>query len=138
MLLDSDLCIEDLTGRKVGADTHELEEANRARYVLRHTPKDAEAAEFAYYRTWVLRASMLTSRAVYYDRSGRKVREYSVLRWRRSQGHPTVEAAEVRNHHTRSVTTLEWRDAKYDVGLTESDFAESSLRDPPGRLLIAR
>ncbi|NDY41577.1 outer membrane lipoprotein-sorting protein [Dissulfurirhabdus thermomarina] len=127
----SDFLYEDVSGRSITEDEHELVETTDRYYVLKNTPKDPASVEFGYYKVWVDRATFLPVRAEYYDRAGKKYRVIEALEIRTIQGYPTVVKSRVSNLETGSVTTLEFSEIKYDIGLSDRIFTERYLRRPP-------
>ena len=59
----SNFFYEDVSGRGIQEDVHELLETTDAAYVLRNTPKEAKSVEFGYFKTWVDRRTFLPIKA---------------------------------------------------------------------------
>lgn len=131
----SDFFYEDVSGRLLSEDIHELTETTANYYKLKNTPKDPASVEFAYYDTFIHKHSYLPLKAIYYDESGKKIRTISAAKISKVQGHPTVTKAVASNHLTGSTTVLEYTSVKYDVGLPEDVFSERYLRRPPKKHL---
>jgi len=131
----SDFYYEDVSGRSINADTHELEETTENYYVLKNTPKDPAAVEFAYYRMWIHRASFIPVKIEYYDDRGNAYREYQALKVETIQGYPTVTQASMKDSRIGGETLLQYRDVHYDIGLPETIFTERYMRQPPMQYL---
>jgi outer membrane lipoprotein-sorting protein len=131
----SDFFYEDVSGRGVDEDKHELVETTKHYYVLKNTPKDTKKVEFSYYKMWIHKASFVMVKTEYYDRAGKKYREYEAKGVKKIQGFPTVTKSLMRDLRTGSETTLEYTDVKYNVGLPESVFTERYLKRRPRKYL---
>jgi hypothetical protein len=127
----SDFFYEDISGRRIGDDHHELLETTENFYKLRSTPKENTGAEFAHFVTWVHRGTFLPTRVEYFDSQGRKYREYAALKVEHIQSRPTVVQAQMSDLRSGSRTVLAYSDVTYDLDLPESIFTERYLRRPP-------
>ena len=131
----SDFFYEDVSGRGLHEDIHELAETGENYYVLKNTPKDPKAVEFSSYAMWIHKGTFLPVRIEYYDAAGDKLREYSALAVETVQGHPTVTQSRMKNYRTGSETTMKYGDVAYDLGLPEDIFTERYLKNPPREYL---
>lgn len=121
---------EDVSGRNINDDVHELVKTTKDYYVLKNTPKDPSVVEFAYFEMWIHRSSFTVVRTDYYDAQGRKYRSYEALEVKQIQGKSTVTKAKMTDLRTNGNTLLEYSDVTYDVGIPESVFTERYLRKP--------
>ncbi|WP_138379238.1 outer membrane lipoprotein-sorting protein [Luteithermobacter gelatinilyticus] len=126
---------EDVSGRGIYEDTHELVEENDAVYVIKSTPKDPAAVEFAYYINWIHKKTFLPVKTLYYDSEGKLYRTYSALKVNPVDGHPTVTRAQMEDHRSGGKTVMEYTDVNYDTDLPEDIFSERYLRKPPRKYL---
>lgn len=126
---------EDVSGRGLDEDTHELAEETDDYYVIKSTPKDANAVEFSYYKSWIHKATFLPIKSEYYDKENQKIRSYSALKVEVVSGHPTVTAASMEDHRTGGKTIMTYSSVKYDVGLPDNIFTERYLRKAPRKYL---
>ncbi len=133
--LGSDFCYEDISGRSISEDTHELIEVTENYYVLDNVPKDPEQVNFSHYTLWVHRETFIPVRAEYFDKQNKKYREYEALEVSSVQGHPTVMKSRMRDLRTNGETLLEFSQVAYDLDLPETIFSERYLRHPPGKYL---
>jgi outer membrane lipoprotein-sorting protein len=131
----SDFFYEDVSGRGLKEDKHELVETSETYYVVKNTPKDPKSVEFASYKMWIHRKTFITVKVEYYDEKGDKYREYQALGVKDIQGFQTVTKAVMRDLRRKTETTIEYSDVKYDVGLDESIFTERYLRSAPKKHL---
>ena len=122
---------EDVSGRGVDEDEHELVETTDQHFLLKNTPKDPAGVEFSFYNVWIDRATFLPLKAEYYDKEGRKYRAVEALEVRTIQGHPTVIKSRAQDFAGRGETVTEFLDIRYDIGLDDKIFTERYLRRPP-------
>jgi outer membrane lipoprotein-sorting protein len=122
---------EDVSGRGVEEDRHELVEETDSRYVVKNTPKHPGEVEFSSYTVWIDKESFLPTKAEYLDKEGRPYREVEALETETIQGFPTVTKSRVRDLPSGGNTISEFKNIKYDMGLAEDIFTERYLRRPP-------
>lgn len=126
---------EDVSGRNIAEDNHQLVETTEHHYVVDNTPKDQGSVEFSRYRVWIDKANLLPVKIEYKDDADRLYRRVEVLEVKEVQGHPTVTKSRVSDLVTGGNTTMEFRFIKYDVGLDSTVFTERSLRKLPRQWL---
>jgi len=127
----SDFYYEDVSGRGMAEDTHELTETTDTYYVLQNTPKEPGSVEFASYKMWIHKASFIPVKAEYYDAGGQKIREAQALEVKEVQGFPTVTRSVMKDLRTGSETSINYSKVEYNLDLTEDIFTERYLRNPP-------
>jgi outer membrane lipoprotein-sorting protein len=122
---------EDVSGRGVVADTHELlgEEGNL--YKIKNTPKDLKGVDFAYYFVWIDKSTFLPMKAEYYNVSGKLLRTVEALEIKDIQGHPTAVKSKAVDLERKGETIIDFTNVVYDAGLEDSIFTERYLRQPP-------
>ncbi len=131
----SDFFYEDVSGRGIEEDTHELDRTTDNFYVVKSTPRDPGSVEFAHYVNWIHRESFIPIRTEYFDENGEKYREYSALEVETIDGHPTVTRSSMKNLRTGSETVMSYSSVAYNLGLPGEIFTERFLRNPPRRFL---
>ncbi|MBD3272082.1 MAG: outer membrane lipoprotein-sorting protein [Elusimicrobia bacterium] len=131
----SDFVYEDVSGRSITEDTHELTNTTETEYVLKNTPKDEKSVEFSYFTLWIDKQSFIPRRAEYYDKQGALYKTVEALEIKEIQGYPTVIVSQATNHDTGSSTKTEFSNIMYNIGLTENIFTERYLRRPPRQWL---
>ncbi|MDP8236343.1 MAG: outer membrane lipoprotein-sorting protein [Candidatus Erginobacter occultus] len=131
----SDFFYEDVSGRGIEEDTHELERTTDDYYVVKSTPRDPGAVEFAYYTNWIHRESFIPVRTEYFDKNGEKYREYTALGVETIEGYPTVTRSSMKSLKTGSKTVMSYTKVAYDIGLPDGIFTERYLRNPPREYL---
>lgn len=122
---------EDVSGRGVDEDTHELLETTEHHFIVRNVPKDPGGVEFSSYTVWIDRATFLPMKAEYLDKAGRRYRLVEAVEVRTIQGRPTVVKSRAVDLAGGGETVTEFRDIHYDIGLGDSIFTERYLRRPP-------
>jgi len=127
----SDFLYEDVSGRGIDADTHELVATTDTQYQVKSTPKDAGEVEFSYYSVWIDKATFIPRKAEYYDRNGTLYRRVEALKVETIQGYPTVVEAAASDLKAKTRTVNAFSNVKYDIGLNERIFTERFLRRPP-------
>ncbi len=122
---------EDVSGRNISADVHELIDTTDNYYVLKNTPKDSESAEFSYFTMWIHRSTFLPVKIEYFNDRGEKYREYEALKVETIQGFLTVTQSRMKDLRIGGETLLQYRDVRYNIGLPEDIFTERYLRRAP-------
>ncbi len=130
----SDVLYEDVSGRHLMEDTHELASQSKSYFITKSTPKQASSVEFKYYKTWVHKKTFLALKREYYDTNDNKYRQLKVKKVAKFDGIPTVINTQVHDYNTGSVTTVTYGDVKYNVGIKNDLFTERFLRNPPDKL----
>jgi outer membrane lipoprotein-sorting protein len=131
----SDFFYEDVSGRNVNDDVHELVDVTDNYYVLKNTPKDPENVEFAHYTVWIHRKTFLPIKSEYVDKQGETYREYQALKVDEIQGFNTVTRSRMKDLRTKGETVIEYSDVVYDVDLPDDIFTERYLRRAPAKYL---
>jgi len=125
---------EDVSGRGVDEDVHELVETTDTAYVLKNTPKDPDSVEFAFYTVWIDKNSFMPLKAEYVDGQGQTYRLVEALQIDEIQGIPTVTRSRVKDLAGGGETVSVFSNITYDIGLNESIFTERYLRRAPGEV----
>lgn len=125
---------EDVSGRRLDDDHHELVEVTDTYYVLKNTPKDPGTVEFDSYTMWIHKASYIPVE-VKFEKGGEVYRVAKVLGVKNVQGYTTVTKSQMTDLRTGGTTTLEYSELEYDVGLSETLFTERYLRTPPSAFI---
>ncbi len=126
---------EDVSGRNINDDTHDLIKTTDDYYVLKNTPKNPDLVEFSYFEMWIHKQSFTVVKIEYYDRENKKYRTYEALKVDNIQGFPTVTKSKMTDLKAGGHTILEYSDIKYNIGITEDIFTERYLKKPPREFL---
>ena len=126
----SDFLYEDVSGRNLNEDTHQLIETTDKYYVVKNVPKEPDTVEFSYYNVWIDRRNFVPMKMEFYDKNGKLYRVIESQKVQTIQGFPTVVKSIVSDLNTGSKTEMEFTDVKYNIGLKDI-FTERYLRRPP-------
>lgn len=129
---------EDVSGRGLEEDRHELAETTAEHYVVKNTPVDAGGQEFTHWTVWIDKESFLPTRMDYVDESGEVYRRIEALDVAVVAGYPTVTRMRVQDLRSGGETVSEFNDVEYDLGIPADVFTERTLRNPPRRWLASR
>jgi len=127
----SDFVYEDVSGRSLDEDTHELVETTETQYVVKNTPVDPGSVEFSSYTVWIDKDTFLPRKAEYLDAQGSPYRRVEATKVETVQGHPTVIESVVSDLRTGGKTVNTFTNVEYDIGLDERIFTERFLRRAP-------
>lgn len=132
----SDFFYEDVSGRNISEDTHELVKTTNNYYVLKSSPKDPDTVEFSYYMAWIHRQTFIPIKIEYFTKSSnKKYRLYEALKVDAIDGYQTVLQSRMKDLRTGGETIISYNKVKYNVGLPENIFSERFLRNPPKKYL---
>ncbi len=126
----SDFLYEDVSGRGVEEDAHELIETTDAHYVVRNAPLDPGSVEFSSWTVWIDKTSFLPTTMEYLDEQGHVYRRIEALEVEEIDGHPTVTRVKVSDLRSGGSTVSDFRNVEYDLDMPESVFTERTLRSP--------
>ncbi|HIJ65218.1 MAG TPA: outer membrane lipoprotein-sorting protein [Candidatus Hydrogenedentes bacterium] len=121
---------EDVSGRGLDEDVHELVEDTGTYYVIKNTPKNPESVEFDAFKMWIHKETFLPVQ-VAFEKSGEVYRISKILKVDDIQGYKTVTKAQMTDEHIGGSTVIEYSDVKYDLDIPEDIFTERYLRNPP-------
>ena len=127
----SDFVYEDVSGRNLKEDQHELIDTTETQYIIKNTPVDAGSVEFSYYTVKIDKDTFLPRMAEYYDKNGKMYRTVEATKVETIQGFPTVIESVVKDLNTGGSTVNTFSNIEYDIGLKENIFTERFLRRPP-------
>ncbi len=122
---------EDISGRGLEEDEHQLVETTDQHYLIESTPKDPDSVEFARFRTWVDRETLLPMRSEYARATGEVYRRMEVTQVEVIDGYPTGTEIRMADLDSGGYTITQFRFSDYDIGLPDNIFSERSLRNPP-------
>jgi outer membrane lipoprotein-sorting protein len=129
---------EDVSGRGIEEDRHELVETTETFYVVENTPRQPRSVEFASWTVWIDKTTFLPMKSEYVDDAGEVYRRIEALEIGEFHGHPTVTRAQVSDLRGGGLTVSEFRNIQYDLGIPESVFSERTLRSPSRRWFTIR
>jgi outer membrane lipoprotein-sorting protein len=127
----SDFVYEDVSGRALWEDTHELVEETDTQYVVKNSPKAPASVDFVSYMVWIDKQTFLPVKAEYLGENGKVFRRVEALKIEDVQGFPTVLESRVDDLARGTYTVNTFSNIEYDTGLKEMIFTERFLRRPP-------
>jgi outer membrane lipoprotein-sorting protein len=127
----SDFLYEDVSGRSLEEDTHELIQTTDKLYVVKNVPKQPDSVEFSYFNVSIDRKTFVPMKMEFYDKEGKLYRTIESKKVEMIQNFPTVVQSVVQNLQTGSKTEMEFSKVKYNIGLKDSIFTERYLQRPP-------
>lgn len=127
----STLFYEDVSGRDINADTHEITSEDDTYFVIKSTPKKPDDVEFNYYQSWVHKLSFMPVRIEYFDKNNEKYRVGENQKVETIEGRQTVTKGQVTDLKRNEKTVVEWSKVTYEFSATEDIFSERYLRNPP-------
>lgn len=131
----SDYFYEDVSGRSIDADNHEILEETDSHYVLKHSPINAKSVEFDHYIMYVNKRNFVPERTEYFDVKGNKYRVSKAVEVKDIGAYPTVIKGSMENLKTGSKTLMRYGKVEYDIGLPADIFTERFLRNTPQQYL---
>ncbi len=132
--MGSHFLYEDVSGRGLDQDTHELlaDKETNTYWVLKNVPKDPRSVEFGSYEVWVHKRTFLPVKSTYYDKDGKAYREIQARKVELVDEIPTVTLSEAKDLRTGGKTTSTFSEVKYNIGLDSGIFTEERyLRQAP-------
>ncbi len=122
---------EDVSGRGVEEDTHELVETTDSFYLVKNIPIDEGSVEFSYWTVWIDKATFLPKKMEYMDDTDKVYRRIEALEVEEIDGYPTVTQMKVSDLRDGGYTVSEFRNIQYNLNIPENVFTERTLRNPP-------
>jgi hypothetical protein len=126
----SDFLYEDVSGRSLEEDTHELTETTDKRYIVKNVPKKPETVEFGFFNVAIDRKTYVPMKMEFYDKQGKLYRVIESKKVEVIQKFPTVVKSVVSDLKTGSKTEMEFSNVKYNIKLKDI-FQERYLHRPP-------
>lgn len=122
---------EDVSGRAITEDHHELIDTTESMYVLKNTPKDPDSVEFSVYTVWIDKKTFMPVKAEYLDKKGNRSRIVEAIQIETIENIPTVTKSKVTDLMSGGETVSAFKKIKYNIGLKEDVFTERYLRRAP-------
>jgi len=126
----SDFLYEDVSGRSLDEDTHELTETTDTMFIVKNVPKKPDSVEFSYFTVAIDRQNYVPMKMEFFDKEGKLYRTIESQRVEVIQEFPTVTKSVVQDLKTGSKTEMEFSDVQYNVKIGDV-FEERYLRRPP-------
>ena len=127
----SDFLYEDVSGRGLQEDTHELIQTTDQFYVVKNVPKKPDTVEFSYFVVSIDRKNFVPMKMEFYDKQGKLYRIIESQKVEKIQDFYTVTKSQVRDLKKESKTNMEFSEVQYNIKLSDDIFTERYLRRPP-------
>ncbi len=134
--MGSDFSYEDVSGRHFTKDNHKLlgEEIidGKSYYKTESIPKVKED-KIAKINAWIDKKTFIPLQVKYTNHDGEIYRIYKSEKIKMIQGYPTIMKRVMQSplEGTKTIMLINPKRVKYDIGLSESNFSERSLKNPP-------
>lgn len=122
---------EDISGRSLSEDQHELVSEDETYFVLKSTPHRPQEVEFAYYKTWIHKTSFIPVQIEYYDERDEKYRLCENKQVESVEGKSTIVRGVMHDLRRGERTDVESSRVTYALDLPTDIFTERYLRNPP-------
>ena len=129
---------EDISGRRIADDRHELIETTQTHYVVKSTPLDPGGQEFASWTVWIDKTTFVPTTMEYIDDAGEVYRRIEALEVQEIDGIPTVTRMRASDLRSGGNTVSEFSDIEYDLGIPADVFTERTMRNPSRRWFPSR
>lgn len=127
----SDFLYEDVSGRSLEEDTHELVQTTDQLFVVKNVPKKPDTVEFSYFNVAIDRKTFVPMKMEFFDKQGKSYRIIESKKVEKIQDFHTVVKSEVRDLKRESKTEMEFSNVQYNINLGDDLFTERYLRRPP-------
>ena len=124
---------EDVSGRRIEDDRHELLETTDTHYVVKNTPLERAGQEFESWTVWIDKTTFLPSTMEYVDDTGEVYRRIEALEVQDIDGIATVTRMRASDLRSGGNTVSEFSDVEYGLGIPADVFTERTMRSPPRR-----
>ncbi len=139
----SDFLYEDISGRNINEDTHELTKTTDEYYVLKNVPKKPNTVEFEYYIAYIDKKTFLPMKMEYYKKGARlyrvikssKIKLIEAKENDQKVSYPTVVESVARDLESGSTTVMNYSNVQYNIGIENDIFTERYLRRPPRKVM---
>ena len=125
---------EDVSGRSLLEDTHELVETTDNYYVIKNTPKNPATVEFDSFTMHIHKTTFIPVK-VEYEKGGKVYRTVEARKVDTISGFPTVTQSSMKDLNLGTETTLDYEKVEYNIGIPENIFTERFMRRAPRQYL---
>ena len=129
---------EDVSGRRIAEDRHELLETTATHYVVKNTPLDSDGQEFEWWTVRIDKKTFVPTTMEYVDDTGEVYRRIEALEVQNVDGIPTVTTMRASDLRSGGNTVSEFTDIEYGLGIPADVFTERTMRNPPRRWFPGR
>ncbi len=126
----SDFLYEDVSGRSLEEDTHELIQTTDEFFVVKNVPKRPDTVEFGYFNVSIDRKTYVPMKMEFFNKENKLYRVIESQKVEKIQDFYTVVKSVVTNLKTGGKTEMEFSNVRYNINLSDI-FTERYLQRPP-------
>jgi len=126
----SDFLYEDVSGRSLEEDMHELIQTTDQFFVVKNVPKRPDTVEFSYFNVSIDRKTYVPMKMEFFDKENKLYRAIESTKVEKIQDFYTVVKSVVTNLKTGGKTEMEFSNVQYNMNLGDI-FTERYLQRPP-------
>jgi len=104
----SDFLYEDVSGRSLEEDRHEIAEITDKYFIIKNVPENPETVEFGYYNVWIDRKSYMPVKMEFFDGKDKLYRRIEATEIKTIGKFPTVVKSMVTDLNKESTTLMEF------------------------------
>ncbi len=135
----SDFLYEDISGRNITEDTHELVRTTEEHYVVKNIPKAPDSVEFEYYVAYIDKKTFIPMKMEYFKKGNRPCRIIESEKVENIESeengkkviYPTVIRSSAKDMENGTKSEMTFSNVRYNIGLDDKIFTERYLRRPP-------
>ena len=125
---------EDVSGRGIQEDTHELIDTTDNFYVVKSTPKNPASVEFDSFTMHIHKTTFIPVK-VEFEKGGNVYRVGEARKVETIDGFPTVTQSVMKDLDSGAETTLDYLKVEYNIGIPDNIFTERFMRRAPRQYL---
>lgn len=130
----SDFTYEDVSGRDIADDTHEITREEKLgsadSFVVKSTPKAGDT-DYGHKLSWIDKKTFLPLKEEYYDKKGVLYKVFTAEEIKDVQGFPSVTKRTMKNLQNGHSTETTFTKVVYNMGIEDNLFTERFLKQPP-------
>jgi len=134
----SDFTYEDVSGRDIADDTHEITKEEKfggsESYVVKSTPKAGDT-DYGHKLSWIDKKTFLPLKEEYFDKRGTLYKVFTAEEIKEIKGFPTIVKRTMKNLQSGHSTETVFSKVDYNIGIEDSLFTERYLKQPPKKWL---
>jgi outer membrane lipoprotein-sorting protein len=135
----SDFLYEDVSGRGLEEDIHELTETTDEFFIVKNTPRNPASVEFKYFTVAIDRKTYMPMKMEFFDKNdvlyrtieSQKVEPIKAKEGDKDVEYITVTQSVVKDLKSGSTTEMTFSNVQYNIGIGDEIFTERYLRRPP-------
>lgn len=134
----SDFTYEDVSGRDIADDSHDITKEEKLGgsdcYVVKSTPKAGDT-DYGHKLSWIDKKTFLPLKEEYFDKRGTLYKVFTAEEVKEIKGFPTIVKRTMKNLQSGHSTETVFSKVDYNIGIEDSLFTERYLKQPPRKWL---